>query len=1033
MIGAILSFRMIALEVAHAQVSTGTIEGRILDPSGAAISGAHIAITNRDTGAKRSYTSTAEGDYSAPTLQAGVYEVSAEASGFERLLREAIVETGTTTTADFPMRVGPTTQNVTVESAAPLIQYDSASIGAVVTRRQIEDLPLNGRNFLELAKLEPGVQPLSHASNNRTLVPVLGAPGGASGRGTRVTVDGGSIMAIGNGGAAMGFSQELVQEFQVSTVNFDLATGITDSGAVNVVTRSGGNDLHGAAFYFFRDHHLSAYPALNRNPADPDPFFQRRQFGGALGGRLRRDRVFFFGSWERNEQRAVMATTLVGSDFAQLSSITPTPLFGDQFSLRVDARISSMQTLFLRYSHDGSRAFGPSTLNVAGPLGMPSNWTRQFAWADQAALGFTSTFTSNLVNDFRFSYFFISSSELPPSGNECPGCLGVGAPEIDVAQAGLFLGNSAVSYNLGRRWHLNDSVTWQRGPHRARFGVDWEHNRGGLTQWFNEPATISLFSPSQVRQYNALPQTQPGMRIPLPTAFRTVDDILQLPLQTANVAVGDPRVPQNGGGLVRNWNTLRLYVQDTWQLPRRLTVIYGLGWSADGNLNYDLTKPPLLRPILGADGLGPTQKRWSNFSPALGVAWAPSRDGKTVIRAGAGIFYDFLFGAALDAERAALGPPGLGRQSFQVLNFTGAPTLYTGADLLAALPGIRASLSQSLENSDSSLDGIQVTKQFLPALGALYPEKYSTPAALHADVGVQREIARDFVLSADFAYRRFIHLGMSGDMNHFNSIHGPAVPLCTSVQRSDPLALCSLGPITVQQSIGHATYTGLLVRAGKHFSHDFQFLGSYAYSNNTGTNSGSGFNLNNWAQNTGPLGTDFTQIVNLAGVIQLPLRFALGLNFSYSSAPPFSAFVGGIDFDGDGTTNDLLPGTHVNQFNRGLGRSDLAQFVKDFNRIYAGTFDSHNRVIPTLTVPASYSFGDSFQSLDLRLSRSFVLRDRWSLLLAGDAFNAYNAANLSGFSGDLTSPAFGQPTSRVTQVFGSGGPRAFQLEMRISF
>jgi hypothetical protein len=151
------------------------------------------------------------------------------------------------------------------------------------------------------------------------------------------------------------------------------------------------------------------------------------------------------------------------------------------------------------------------------------------------------------------------------------------------------------------------------------------------------------------------------------------------------------------------------------------------------------------------------------------------------------------------------------------------------------------------------------------------------------------------------------------------------------------------------------------------------------------------------------------------------------------SAAPFSAYVGGIDFDGDGTKDDLLPGSTVNAFNRGMGRADLERLVAQFNQTYAGKKDAQGASIPRLTLPARYSFGRSFQALDLRLSRSFLFRERWRLSLIGEVFNLYNAANLSGYSGDLTSTAFGQPTSRVTQVFGSGGPRAFQLGAKVGF
>jgi hypothetical protein len=213
-------------------------------------------------------------------------------------------------------------------------------------------------------------------------------------------------------------------------------------------------------------------------------------------------------------------------------------------------------------------------------------------------------------------------------------------------------------------------------------------------------------------------------------------------------------------------------------------------------------------------------------------------------------------------------------------------------------------------------------------------------------------------------------------------------------------------------------------------------MGSWAYSRNVGINSGLnyyGFQLDNWLGNRGPLNTDSTNILNLAGVVRLPRHMELGLNFSYSSVPPLSAYVGGIDFNGDGTTSDLLPGTTADAFNRGMGRTDLERLVAQFNSTYAGTNDALGTRIRPLTLPARYSLGDNFHSLDLRLSRSFVFRERWRLSLIGEVFNFYNKANLTGYTGDLTSPAFGQPTSRANQNFGSGGPRAFQLAMRVRF
>jgi hypothetical protein len=1027
-----------AVGVARAQAPTGIIAGVVTDLAGAAVPGGRITVTNRTTGWSRIFISSEGGDYSATSLPPGDYQITAEATGFSLLERTATVEVGTTTKVNLRFEIGTVNEKITVNDVAPLIRYDSHQVGGLISRNQIENLPLNGRHFLELAKLEPGVQPPTRASSNRTFVPALGQPQGNNGRGTRVTVDGGSIMAVGNGGSAMGFSQEVVHEFQITTVNFDLTTGLTNGAAINVATRSGGNQMHGTGFYFFRDHTLAAYPALKRDLDNPDPIFRRQQFGFALGGPIRRDRVFFFGTYERNQQLGVVATAL-GEDFEHLNRITPSPYHGNQFSLRLDGRLTNAHTGFMRYSHDGVQAFGPPTLQ---PNAYPSFWVQQPLWADQSILGFTSVLRDTLVNDLRFSYFFVSSSTVAPTERECPGCLGVGAPSITVDGADLSIGRTGVQQKtLARRFHLTDYVTWQKSAHRMRFGVDWEYNRGGTLSWNSEPAALILHSPKSAHEAD----------IDIPSAFLTLEDILKLPLQSVTVGIGDPRVPQENGSLVPSWNTLRLFFQDTWRLNSRLTVNYGLGWSVDHALNDDLTKPALLAPILGADGLGPTRTQWKNFSPVLGLSWAPRRDEKTVIRAGAGIFYDFVFNAAIGPERAVLGPPGLGRQLISgsripasicgisggaSLDFPNTPTRFTGADLLSCLPMIRADLAGTLADQNQSIQAIQLTKQ----ASGLNPVDAPRSSALHVNVGVQRQVAREFVMSADFVYRHFDHLGMGQlDLNHSNSVRGPVVPKCEGAQRNDPQALCSTGPIRVQVNAGRTTYKGLLVRADKRFSHGFQMLGAWAYSSNTGTyvvgGDGGlipGFNLDDWLGNRGPLDRDITHIVNLAGVVQLPWRFQLGLNFSYASAPPLSAFVGGNDFNGDGTTGDLLPGTTVNAFNRGMGRSELESLVAQFNQTKAGTFDAKGEEIHTLTLPEHYWFGDNFHALDLRLSRELVFRERWHVLLIGEAFNVYNAANLSGYSGNLTT-TFGQPTSRATQVFGSGGPRAFQLGMRVSF
>jgi len=209
----------------------------VTDPTGAVISSAAITIANRNTGLSRTSTTDPDGTYTAPSLPVGFYEIRAQAAGFSMLVRQASVAAGSTTTVDLSLRVGEVAQQVNAATeASPQLQYDSHQVGGLITRAQIENLPLNGRNFLELAKLEPGVTNPVRASNNRIIVSTLGAGIQGSPRVgyTRVSIDGASIMAISAIGAALSVSQDVVQEFQISTVNMDLSTS-SSSGNSSVI------------------------------------------------------------------------------------------------------------------------------------------------------------------------------------------------------------------------------------------------------------------------------------------------------------------------------------------------------------------------------------------------------------------------------------------------------------------------------------------------------------------------------------------------------------------------------------------------------------------------------------------------------------------------------------------------------------------------------------------------------------------------------------------------------------------------------
>ncbi len=1035
---------------AHAQVPTGIIAGVVTDPAGAHVADARVILTNSDTGLTRNLTTSTEGNYIAPALPPGVYRLTAEATGFRSLERLATVEAGTITTVNFTLKIGELTERVSLSDAAPLINYEQHQIGGLVNRRQIETLPLNGRNFLDLAKLEPGVTNPIHGSNNRIFVPMLGAGLQSPPRigYTRVTVDGGDINLIGTPGAVLQVSQEAVQEFQIATVNFDLSTSLTTDGAINIVTRSGGNNFHGGGFYFYRDHNMAAYPGLQRDPTNPDPFFQRDQFGFVVSGPMRKNRAFFFTNYERNDQRGVLSIQPQSSDFAPLGGIFPSPFLGNQFNVRFDVSFNRNHNGFLRYTHDGNSLFGPS--NVVGNA-LPAGWSRIGNRADQSIIGLTSVLSASLVNDLRFSYFYFRSTETPADADDCSGCLGVRAPRILIPDAGVAFGTSRWLVGPASRFELTDSLIWQTGSQRLRIGFDFERNNAAVSILDQEPAVIEVYSPRQVRNFNA---TQPlAVQISLPSSFLTLDNILRLPLKSFVTAVGPGLAPiERGFRTERVQDLYRLYVADTWQIHPRLTLNYGLAWSFEPHsLNVDLNKPNLLTAILGVNNLNPPLAQRNNFAPTMGFAWAV-HDGKTVIRGGAGRYFDFVSFNSLNItlERFALSPAGTGRRSTpgsaifyqgRALDFPQAPTSFTAADLLAILPGIRADLLAQLNpnNRDFSFRNLNLDKT-----GAFLSDPfYETPYGLHFGLGVQRELASNLVLTADFVWRRFLHTVLAGiDYNRFRRPQGPVIRACTAAQRSDLSAVCSGGPITFDNTTGIAQYKGLLVRLNKRFSRRTQFLGSYALGSFKGSNGpagfgviASGFNNENWFENYGPLPSDLRHTLNLSGFVDLPSRFQISFSVSAYSRPPFLAYVSGMDFNGDGTVNDLLPGTTVNQFNRGLGKEDLVRLLQSYNQTFAGKRTVGGQLAPALTLPTSYSFNDNFFTQDLRLSRTFIIGDeRTRLMLFGEVFNLLNTANLVQYSGNLNDPAsFGQPTARFNQVFGSGGPRAFQLGARLSF
>jgi hypothetical protein len=627
-------------------------------------------------------------------------------------------------------------------------------------------------------------------------------------------------------------------------------------------------------------------------------------------------------------------------------------------------------------------------------------------------------------------------------------------PSVAIQGSGVTVGNTtnAPQGRLIRRYNFVENLSWQKGTHRMRMGGSFENSPFNGYWAFGEPAASNAFGPDLLLQ-NRIPLSPWG----LPLQFKTNEDIMKLPVAAFAFGLGDPsQPPPYNATEARNNHRYHLFWQDSWRVRPRFTLNYGLSWQFESTLaNHDLDKPVYLAPLM--DSIAPTKKDWNNLSPSVGFAWNVDKSNKTVIRGGVGIYYDTRELSQRLNERAVIGPVGNGRQ--QILStaipspiaipapapglpavqvgtplFFTLPTGFTVATMMQILPQVKAQAAAALTNpnpNDLTIRNINVTKQGTDLFQNNYPASY----ARHLSIGVQREVAKNLVVTADFVYRHFFKQEIGTiDYNRYNRVAGPVIPRCTNTaQANDPRANCSLGPIEFRPAIGRTDYKALLVKVDKRFAQRYQFTASYALQRQYGINGIT--NLDNWFEGWGPQGGRHS--LNVSGIVDLPWKFQVSFITSAGSRGPYRPSVSGVDIDGDGLDTAFLPGWTVPD--RKPTRERLEKAVADWNALYPDLPNgqrprtARNQVIPKLTLPAEYSFGENFFSQDLRVTKLFLFRERYKLSVFGEVFNVFNVANLGGISSTVNGAGFGVPTSRASQVFGSGGPRAFQLGARFSF
>ncbi len=1058
-----------------AQEPTGGIEGTVSDPQGAVVPNATVTIRNTSTNATRTVSAGDDGHYKAASLPPGTYEVKVTAQGFKSHVAPGVtVEVGRTTPLDVKLEIGGSSETVTVTGGGEAqIDRTDNTVSGVVGTVQIQNLPLNGRNFLDLARLQPGAETVDGGSFDPTKANYTGVSiGGQAGRSTQITVDGGSVVDNVVGTTVQNFSQEIVQEFQVGLSNVDLSTGASAAGSVNIVTKGGSNQYHGNGYLYWRDAKFAAFPALDRLDAihglPPDlqvdriPF-DREQFGGTFGGPFKKDKTFFFANVEYNNQDDIsihnQTPGLIG-----FNGFTGRPFNGLLATGRVDHKWNDRTSLFFRYSHDNNdqqAPFAPGTgiLPRDSASGIfQTNDQIDLNRSDGGVFGMTISLTDRVVNDFRYAINDFHNRIDPATP---------GVPELRVINPDQNW-KSGANYITPqvtdqRRNQIRDDLTWSTGKHSIRFGGDWERTTIDGQFAFAKPSRIRLFGPG----------------FGGPATLASEADFLNAPVRDITLGVGADLLPFNTPAGVTANNRFQFYGTDAWKISRNFTFNFGLAYRFDTNLwNHDQGHPTLVAPLFGK-GTSPSPKDNNNIAPRAGFAWDIGGNGRTVIRGGVGIYYDTTIDNLRLFERADLGPPGaelflVGNAITSTLlpggngSFGSTPTSASGfirlRDMLVLAPKVRADVESKAFNCSLPTS----IECFHAVSGPLFSTEFQIPYSLQYAIGIQKQLPGKMVLQADYNYRKGVHEVLVYDANFNDSVdkNGNSTPTVRSITFNVPYA----------DSSAFSTYQALLVRLDRRFDQGFQMTASYTMSrlrNFGGDALGLGqtlSNRNDFSGEYGPGGLDRSQRLVVSAVWEMPFfkdsssafkKHALGgwtvsVISTALSGLPFSALLpDSVDLTGSGSFFSYLPGAKPGEVGRAISSlSQLNEVISNYNanrksfaaRIEGGVpVDPYGTELRELAqLPAGTLIGgDSVISQDLRLTKTFRMSESMKFDLIGECFNLFNVANLTNIAtnvipakDDISGPGdfvTYKPTQRTTNIFGTGGSRAFQFALKFTF
>ena len=774
----------------------GGIQGTITDPSGANIPGANVTISSADTGFSKSIATDSAGYYSLGPLNPGNYKVTVTAPGFVTLAVTTSVRVGTITPGTFKLTIGGRSDVIEVDAGAVQVNTDQPGVSDVLTSQQIESLPINGRNFLDVAQIEPGVILQAGGSFDPTKAGYSAlAIGGVSGRTTRILLDGQDITDETVGTTIFNVSQGAIGEFQLNRSTQDVSGDVTSTGQVLVATRSGTNALHGELFYNFQDAR-----ALFATEFGTQPPFQRNQFGGSIGGPIYKDKLFFFGNAERIKQDS-SSPAGVASIFPQYQGLSVASPYRETYSTaRLDYNGPWGGHFFVRASYNVNAVAG----NFGEQFETYANRDNTPGIAGGADFQF-GHFTHSFRGSYEKFHNLISDTSSSAGVNLLPGIafqnvqgtapLFASGPNVDAPQ-GTFQTDKQLRYD----------GSWTHGAHTVRFG--YSINRilgGGFANFFGLGPRLRENSATLFANCNNVAGAAP-CPADLLRGYHPSSVVLgnNLGYFTENPGFGLI------GGAVHDWRE-GAYVADSWKVTPSFTLSAGVRWSIDTDrANQDVPPIPCSAldtvgtftnpsqvPCTGSTSLlgqfgpqfaGSVHQPYKNFGPQVGFAFAPGNH-KTVLRAGVGIYYEGdVFNNTTNARGSLLaqGPffaeasggnicgPGkfqnadgtvtssatVNGTTLTIKQICAAPVATAAPYVLALSQGFQSIAAKNPLGANSGFIGLT-----LNATG-IYGAPYKTPYSEQWNGGVQRELYKGAVLSVDYIHNSTLRIAQEQDVNH---------------------------------------------------------------------------------------------------------------------------------------------------------------------------------------------------------------------------------------------------------------------------